>query len=145
MLVSEVLKDKGSKVFTIHPDRNVKDVTAELYEQKIGAAVVVDAWGKVVGILSERDIVYGIAKHGEPALDMRIDELMAAPAPICGPEDRLTDIMATMTHRRVRHIVVMVDGKLRGIVSIGDLVKYRLAEIQLEVGVLRDYARVSHP
>lgn len=144
MLVSEVLKDKGGNVFTIHPDRIVKDVTTELYERKIGAAVAVDPWGKIVGILSERDIVYGIAKHGEPALYMRMDELMAAPAPTCGPGDRLADIMATMTHRRVRHIVVMDDDNLGGIVSLGDVVKHHLAEMQLEVSVLRDYARVSH-
>ncbi len=145
MLVSTVLADKGGKVYTIHPDKVVSEVARELRERNIGAAVVTSLWGKVQGIISERDIVYGIAKHGDAALGLQVEELMTAPAPKCKKSDELADIMALMTHHRVRHVVVLEGDELAGIVSIGDVLKNQLDETQLEVRVLRDYARAIGP
>ncbi len=145
MLVSKVLADKGSKVYTIHPDKLVKEVANELRERNIGAAVVTSLWGNVQGIISERDIVFGIGKHGDAALGLQAEELMTTPAPTCEMSDDLADIMALMTHRRVRHVVVLAGDELAGIVSIGDVLKNLLDETELEVRVLRDYARASRP
>ena len=145
MLVSKVLADKGGKVYTIHPDKLVKEVANELRERNIGAAVVTSLWGNVQGIISERDIVFGIGKHGEAALGLQVEELMTTPAPTCEKSDDLADIMALMTHRRVRHVVVLEGDELAGIVSIGDVLKNQLDEAELEVRVLRDYARASRP
>ena len=142
MLVSKVLADKGGNVYTIHPDKVVKEVANELRERNIGAAVVTSLRGNVQGIISERDIVFGIGKHGEAALGFQVEELMKAPAPVCKKSDDLADIMALMTRRRVRHVVVL---ELVGIVSIGDVLKNQLDETELEVRVLRDYARASLP
>lgn len=141
MLVREVLARKGTKVFTIHPDLIAAEVCARLRSKRIGAAVVVDRWGKVAGIISERDVVYGIGRYGKTALGMAVGELMTTPAPTCTPDDEIGHIMALMTHRRVRHVAVMNGGLLAGIVSIGDVVKHRLDEMQLEVNVMRDYFR----
>ena len=145
MLVSKVLADKGGKVYTIHPDKVVKEVASELRERNIGAAVVTSRWGKVQGIISERDIVFGIGKHGDAALDLQVEELMTNPAPVCKKSDDLAHIMALMTHRRVRHVVVLEGDELAGIVSIGDVLKNQLDETELEVRVLRDYARAVLP
>ena len=145
MLVSKVLADKGGKVYTIHPDKVVSEVATEFRERNIGAAVVTSLWGAVQGIISERDIVYGIAKHGEGALGLQVEELMTAPAPACNKSDDLTEIMALMTHHRTRHVVVLEGDDLAGIVSIGDVLKNQLDETQLEVRVLRDYARATRP
>ncbi len=145
MLVSKVLADKGGKVYTIHPDKLVKEVANELRERNIGAAVVTSLWGNVQGIISERDIVFGIGKHGDAALGLQVEELMKTPAPTCEKSDDLADIMALMTHRRVRHVVVLAGDELAGIVSIGDVLKNQLDETELEVRVLRDYARASRP
>ncbi len=145
MLVSKILADKGGKVYTIHPDKVVKEVASELRERNIGAAVVTSLWGKVQGVISERDIVFGIGKHGDAALGLQVEELMTTPAPVCEKSDDLAHIMALMTHRRVRHVVVLEGDELAGIVSIGDVLKNQLDETELEVRVLRDYARGSLP
>jgi CBS domain-containing protein len=141
MLVSQILKNKGSGVVITRPDETVGALTRLFRSKGIGATVVVDGWGKVVGIISERDIVCGIAVHGAGALKMRVDELMTTPVLTCQPDDDIKHLMSVMTHRRVRHLTVMEHGKLCGIVSIGDVVKPRLEETDLEVSVLRDYAR----
>jgi signal-transduction protein with cAMP-binding, CBS, and nucleotidyltransferase domain len=144
MLVHDVLKHKGDKVFTAAPETLARTLTEEFRNRRIGSAVVVDKWTKILGIVSERDIVYAIARLGESALSKPVAELMTTPAPTCVEDDRLTKVMALMTRRRVRHVAVLRDGGLAGIVSIGDVVKNRLDEIELEVNVLRDYVR-AHP
>ena len=101
MLVSKILADKGGKVYTIHPDKVVKEVASELRERNIGAAVVTSLWGKVQGVISERDIVFGIGKHGDAALSLRVEELMTNPAPVCEKSDDLAHIMALMTNAAV--------------------------------------------
>ena len=116
MWVGEILKHKGSHVFTTHPEEVAETVLDELLSRRIGSAVVVDRWGKIVGIFSERDIVYGIGRHGAGALALPVSELMTSPAPTCRPADDVTSIMALMTHRRMRHVVVMEDGRLCGVV-----------------------------
>ncbi len=143
MLVREILKQKGVDVFTTRDEEVAKTVLHELLSRRIGSAVVVDRGGKIVGIFSERDIVHGIGRHGTDALALPVSELMTTPAPTCRPEDDVTSIMALMTLQRMRHVAVMEDGRLCGVVSIGDIVKHRLDEIQLEVNVLRDYARMT--
>ena len=143
MFVKEVLHAKGAKVFTAHPDDLVEAVISELRARAIGAAVVVDRRGAIQGIISERDIVYGIARYGTEALRMPAGALMTTPAPVCSPDDDLRTIMSLMTYRRVRHVAVFSDGRLAGVISIGDVVKNRLDEIELEVNVLRDYARLT--
>jgi CBS domain-containing protein len=143
MQVREILQRKGSHVFTVHPDDIVGTVLNELVARKIGSAVVVDRWGKLAGIVSERDIVQGLSRRGAGALALPVKELMTSPATTCDPDDEITGIMSVMTLRRVRHVPVVAAGELCGVVSIGDVVKHRLDEIQLEVNVLRDHARTT--
>jgi CBS domain-containing protein len=143
MQVREILHKKGSHVFSVHPDDAVGTVLNELVARKIGSAVVVDRWGKLAGIVSERDIVQGISRHGAGVLASPVKDIMLTPATTCTPDDEITGIMSVMTLRRVRHLPVVAGDKLCGVVSIGDVVKHRLDEIQLEVNVLRDYARTT--
>ncbi len=143
MSVSEILKGKGTRVETTHPDITVAEAARLLTEKRIGALPVCDFKGKVIGILSERDIVRGIAKHGPEALELPVNELMTGRVISCAPEDDVRHVMALMTNWRIRHLPVMVGDELRGMLSIGDVVKHRLDETQLELNVLRDYAR-SH-
>jgi len=144
MLVRDILKHKGDKVFTATPETIVRTLTEEFRDKKLGSAVIVDKWSKILGIVSERDIVYGVARLGDSALGKPVAELMTTPAPTCVEDDHVTKVMALMTRWRVRHVAVLRDGGLAGIVSIGDVVKNRLDEIELEVNVLRDYVR-AHP
>src|SRR3990172_5430350 len=109
MFVKEVLQAKGAKVFTAHPDDLVEAVISELRARAIGAAVVGDRRGAVPGIISERAIVYGIARYGTEALRMPAGALMTTPAPVCSPDDDLRTIMSLMTYRRVRHVAVFSD------------------------------------
>ncbi len=141
MHVTEILKSKGSGVTTTRAEETLAATARLLTDKRIGAVVVTDVRGKVVGMISERDIVRGVAKHGGAALDMSVGDFMTTSVISCKPEDNLNDIMALMTMRRVRHLPVIVDDELKGIISIGDVVKNRLDEVQLEVNVLRDYVR----
>jgi CBS domain-containing protein len=143
MNVAAILKRKGSKVETIYPEATVAEAARLMADRDIGALVVCDHWGKVVGIISERDVARGAARHGGGVLDHPVSELMVGSVLSCKPEDEIKQVMAVMTLRKVRHLPVMVEGELRGMVSVGDVVKYRVDEIEVEVGVLRDYAR-SH-
>lgn len=141
MSVTEILKAKGRRVETTHPEITVAEAARLMTDKHIGALLVCDIKGKVVGIFSERDIVHGIAEHGPAALELPVGELMTHNVISCTPEDDVRHVMAVMTNWRVRHLPVMVGEDVRGILSIGDVVKHRLDETQLEVNVLRDYAR----
>lgn len=145
MFVKEILLKKGARVFTAHPDDDIETVIGELRSRMIGSAVVLDRRGALQGILSERDIVHGLARYGADALKMPVAELMTTPTPSCSPDDDLAMLISLMTYRRARHVPVLSDGRLCGLVSIGDVVKHRLDEIELEVKVLRDYARLTAP
>jgi CBS domain-containing protein len=141
--VAEVLGTKGRTVVSILPSESVAGAAALLTEKRIGAVVVRDLRGKLVGILSERDIVRAIAGRGEAALDERVEELMTKEVRTCKPGDSVKDLMQMMTQRRHRHVPVCDEaGDLVGIVSIGDVVKARLDEQAHEVAVLRDLTLV---
>jgi CBS domain-containing protein len=141
MHVAVILKRKGTDVVTTTPERTIADTVGLLDQHKIGAVIVLDTGGTVAGVLSERDIVHGIARHGGGALSMSVSELMTRDVVVCAPEDTVQDIMALMTLRRIRHVPVMSDGRLSGIISIGDVVKHRLGEIELEAESLRAYVQ----
>ncbi len=111
--------------------------------KRIGALVVRDDRGEVVGMISERDIIRGFAVQGKRCLDMHVRDLMTAEVITCKPTDAISETMKVMTLRRVRHLPVVEDGELKGMVSIGDVVKHRLEETEMEARVLRDYVLAS--
>lgn len=139
MRVESILKAKGREVETTSPDTDLRLVVNKLSSLGVGA-LVVSADGKTVkGTISERDIVRGLNKHGNAALDLQAGDVMSRSAPTCSPNDLLQDVMAKMTQTRHRHVPVLDEnGHLCGIVSIGDVVKHRLDEMELEANVLRD-------
>ena len=139
MRVNGVLEGKGSDVATIGPDQTLLSAAAELGKRRIGALVVVVPDGSVVGIVSERDIVAAIAKGGAAMLDQTVSEVMSSDVITCTPSDTMEQLMSAMTEQRIRHLPVVSDGALVGIVSIGDVVKRRVAEIQDEATALGDY------
>ena len=141
MHVSEILKHKGSDVITKGPGDTVLEIARLLSAKHIGAIVIRNNRGAVVGIISERDIIHAIAVNGERALEMPVRDVMTREVISCTTDDIITGVMKTMTIRRVRHVPVIEDGNLKGMVSIGDIVKNRLDETELEARVLRDYAR----
>ena len=142
MHVAVILKDKGSDVTTTTPDRTIADTAKLLDTNKIGAVLVLDPdGGGVAGVLSERDIVRGLARHGERALAMSVADLMTRDVVVCTPKDTVQDVMALMTLRRIRHVPVVTDGRLSGIISIGDVVKHRLGEVEMEAESLRAYVQ----
>lgn len=142
MLISDVLHGKGHEVVRIGTTDRVSAAVAKLAERRIGALVVEDRWTKLVGIFSERDFVNAIARHGAAALDSPVEQLMSSPIISCRSHDRVDAALAAMTLARVRHLPVIDDGQLKGIVSIGDLVKHRLDEKELEANVLLDLSRM---
>jgi CBS domain-containing protein len=142
MSVSDVLKHKGNTVITVRATDGVAHAVHELAIHHIGAVVVEDRWMKPVGILSERDIINAIGRKGAEVLDSDVASLMSSPVRSCRSTDRVEAVMATMTMARIRHVPVIDDGVLKGIVSIGDLVKYRLDEKELEANVLLDLSRI---
>ncbi|HVA15209.1 MAG TPA: CBS domain-containing protein [Stellaceae bacterium] len=141
MTVAALLGGKGHHVATIRTTENVANAIVKLDEERIGALVVVDRWGKLAGMFSERDVIRGIAQDGAAALGYQVHELMTPDVTTCAPGDRIETAMTTMTAHRIRHLPVMSDDKILGLVSIGDLVKYRLDEKEVEANVLLDIAR----
>lgn len=135
MRISDVLRRKGDEVVTIHPDDSVTDLLQRLREHRVGALVVSTDGRTVDGIVSERDVVRRLCTDGARLLDEKVSEIMTTEVHTCTPADYINDIMRTMTDQRVRHIPVLVDGELHGIVSIGDVVKHRIDELTDE----RDY------
>ncbi len=144
MHISDILNAKGTEVIATGPAETVAATARLLNYQRIGAVLVRDAKDNVVGVISERDIIRGIAVNGARALDMEVRELMTREVVSCKPTDTIAEVMRVMTTRRFRHMPVMEDGTLKGMISIGDVVKYRLDESELETRVLRDYVIASH-
>jgi CBS domain-containing protein len=142
MSIRDILRHKGHDVVKVRPADTVLSAVGRLAEQRIGALVVESDRMRPIGIFSERDFVNAVARYGAAALAMSVESLMSAPIVSCGPSDRVETAMATMTLAKVRHLPVMEDGRLLGIVSIGDLVKHRLDEKMLEADVLLDLARL---
>jgi CBS domain-containing protein len=141
MRISNVLRHKGRDVSTIRANDKVATAVRKLHEDRIGALVVNDRWGKLAGMFSERDVIAGLARGGSAALEKEVAELMTPDVTTCGPDDRIDDVMQVMTVHRVRHLPVVEKGAVVGIVSIGDLVKHRLEEKAEEANVLLDIAR----
>ena len=143
MKVTEILRNKGADVITIWPGASLRSAVERMTKRNVGALVVVDDDGKVVGMLAEREVVRALADSAERALNESVADVMSRRPITCGPDDRLADLMAAMTEHRVRHLPVVADGHLLGLVSIGDLVKARLGELEFESNVLHDaYLRV---
>lgn len=139
MTVATILKSKGDRVATTRPDSTVETVAHRLRIEGIGALVVSEDGRRVAGIISERDIVRALAEYGGDALTMPVSALMTAVVTTCVPETTVNQVMSHMTRERIRHLPVTVEGRLAGIVSIGDVVKHRLDEMETEVRTLRDY------
>jgi CBS domain-containing protein len=139
--VSSVLKHKGHNVVTVAPQQTVALVVKVLTQHRIGAVPVINEEGQLMGIISERDIIRGISEHADAALTLRADQLMTRDVKTCTSEDQLVDIMEVMTLQRIRNLPVIENGALHGIVSIGDVVKQRLEEVQSEAEELRRYIR----
>jgi len=139
MNVETILRGKGSGVATIGPDETVGAAVKELISRNIGALVVSEDGETVDGIISERDIVHGLADHGADLLSLTIAEMMTRRVVTCRLSDSVDRLMAEMTNRRIRHFPVVEDGRLCGIVSIGDVVKNRLDEVEYEASSLRSF------
>jgi CBS domain-containing protein len=138
MLVREILEHKGREVITIEPGATVEALADVLTRKNIGAALVTQG-ERILGVVSERDLVRCVAGHGQRALTMRVDEIMTTSLEVCGPEHSVDQVMSRMTVRRVRHVPVLEDRRLIGLISIGDVVKYRVEEIEAEAHMLHDY------
>jgi CBS domain-containing protein len=138
MKVSSILKGKGSNVVTVRPDTSLASAIRELTEKGIGALVVSEDGRSVLGLISERDIVQALARFGPLRLDWRVSDVMMRHVVTCHQDDPVTKVMDLMTRYRVRHLPVVDEGQLRGLVSIGDVVKHRLDELETETNVLRE-------
>jgi CBS domain-containing protein len=141
MLIETILAQKGRNVVTIRPDHTVGAAVSLLAEHRIGA-VVVEESGKIAGIFSERDLVKLLARGGPSGLDEPVRSVMTSPVLTCTPSDRIDHVMALMTRRHVRHMPVVEDRTLCGIVSMRDLGRHRLDEKELENATLLDIARM---
>lgn len=143
MRISDVLRSKGSNVATVTETTTVIGLLAELATHNIGAMVVVGQDGvgssNVVGIVSERDVVRQLHQHGADLLRLHVRDIMSSVVVTCSPDDAIDDLSALMTNNRVRHVPVLDDGRLAGIVSIGDVVKNRMEELQAEHEHLQAY------
>ena len=139
MTVTSILKEKGNKVLTTPAGTSAADVAKLLDEHRIGAVVITGSSGEVVGILSERDIVSAIARKGPEILNAPAEEIMTRKVLTCQPSDSIYEIMNVMTENRVRHLPVLVEGRLEGIISIGDVVKQRIAESEFEASEMKKY------
>jgi CBS domain-containing protein len=139
MNVEHILSDKGREVVTIAPNLTMAEAARTLSDKRIGAAIVSDPGNAVLGILSERDIVRAIAANGTAALDEPVSRYMTGKVVTCTSHTAINDLMETITRGKFRHVPVVESGRLIGIVSIGDIVKFRLAEIETESQALREY------
>lgn len=138
MTVERILSGKGSAVVTIEPDTDLESAARLLIEHRIGAVLAMRG-GAIAGVLSERDIVRAIAADGAAALAKPVSALMTEEVVTCRRTDSIAEVMGLMTARRFRHVPVVEEGRLLGIVSIGDLVKERIAQTEHEAAALRDY------
>ena len=138
MTIESILRRKGNNVTTIAPEASIKRAADWLSAKNIGALVVVTSENAVLGLISEREIVHAFSRYGETAASMPVKEIMRHGVTTVSPEESVNRVMNLMTHQRVRHMPVLRGGKLAGIVSIGDVVKHRLEDLELETNVLRD-------
>jgi CBS domain-containing protein len=139
MLIAQILAGKSPDVVTTRPDATIAEVAKLLKAKRIGAVVVTDADGGLCGIISERDLARGLADHGADLLTLRVGDLMTREVSTCSPDDGIDQLMQQMTEGRFRHLPVVADGRMIGIISIGDVVKHRLQELEQEAHMLHDY------
>ena len=140
MKIKDILKIKGSKVWTVKSSQTVREALHFLMNQNIGALLVTDGKSEtIVGIISERDIIRGCYERGAKIESARVSEFMTRDVIIASPEDEINDIMGVMTEKRIRHIPVMTEGKLEGLVSIGDVVKSLLKDSEHQIKYLKEF------
>jgi CBS domain-containing protein len=142
MTIAAIMRGPDAVIFSAACDESVDTVTARLAEHRIGALPVVEA-GQVVGIFSERDIIYGLAKHGPSMMQKNVRDVMTAPAITISSDTPILSALSLMTRRRIRHLPVVDAGALVGFVSIGDLVKHRIERIESEASAMRDYIQMA--
>ncbi len=139
MNVASILKVKGKSVATARPEDTLESIAQKLASRKIGAIVIVGDGGNVAGIISERDIVRAVAEQGPASLQQPVSNVMTTSVMSCNESSTLDQMMAVMTQGRFRHVPVIEEGALVGIISIGDVVKHHIAEVEMEVTAMRDY------
>ncbi len=142
MTIGRVLEGRQGTIVTCDGDSSVSEAVSILSKRKIGALPVVEH-GSVVGIFSERDVIYRVDEFGAAALDRKVREVMTAPPVTVEPETEALAALSLMTRRRIRHLPVLQDGRMVGFISIGDLVKYRIDKIQSEAEAMRDYIQMA--
>jgi CBS domain-containing protein len=139
MYVSDILRHKGTRIISIGTEESVAEAVALMCANRIGAVLVLSADGGIGGILSERDLVRALPRHGKTIMEKKVGELMTSPVTTCSSKDPVAAIEGMMTQNRFRHVPVVDDGQLVGMISIGDVVKNRIEEAQAEVDALRRY------
>ena len=142
MLVSQILRSKGDTVFTVAPSETIAAVASLLHSRRVGALIVLDA-ERVAGIVSERDVVRGLAEHGAAALGQPVASIMTRDVLFADPGETVDSLLTRMTDRRIRHLPVCQKDRLVGIVSIGDLVKWKINEVEAEADNLKAYIAAS--
>lgn len=142
MTIGRLMEGREASITTCHKDLSVSDAAAILAERRIGALPVLHN-GTIVGIFSERDLVYKLAEFGPTVLQKTVGEVMTAPAVTVEPETEVLAALSLMTRRRIRHLPVVSEGRMVGFISIGDLVKYRIDKIQSEAEAMRNYIQTA--
>ena len=143
MTVANILKGKRTAVHWVSPTLSVGTVAEHLRSADVGVMIVSNDGESLLGVISERDIAHGLAVHGAALASLKVSDLMARSVITCTPEDSVAEVARIMTMRRIRHIPVMDEGRVVGVISIGDVLKSRISEIEVEANVLRDLA-VAH-
>ncbi len=143
MNVEQLLSGKGREVISVQPHRTLAEAIRTLSEKRIGAVVVMGADGSLVGILSERDIIRALGEQGGAALESAVSRSMTSKVVTCRPQTSVDELMEIMTMGRFRHVPVVENGRVAGIVSIGDVVKHRVAAIEAESQAMRDYIAMA--
>ena len=143
MTIARLIADRSGEIWSCHADDTVAEAVAMLARRRIGALPVSDGGDGVAGIFSERDVLYCLEKHGAAALDLKVREVMTAPAITIEPNTRVDDALGLMTRRRIRHLPIARDGRMIGFVSIGDLVKWRIDRIEAEAEAMRSYIQTA--
>jgi CBS domain-containing protein len=138
MTIAAILNGKGHEVVSVSSDSRVSEAVALLADRRIGALPVIDG-DRVAGVFSERDVIYALARDGAAALDRTVGDVMTAPAVTVAPKDAVLGALSLMTQRRIRHLPVIDGERMIGLVSIGDLVKYRIERIEADAAAMRDY------
>lgn len=139
MKAKHILQSKGADVFAVTPDDTIAAAVGVLNDKNIGAVIVQDSRGEAVGILSERDIVRRLGEKGAEAINMRVSDCMTGDPYTCAPDETIDDLMGRMTEKRIRHLPVQSDGRIIGVISIGDVVKRKIQEAEQEAAALKEY------